>query len=62
MGIDSCETTINLRYQIWNKLASELKFPQFKQLSVDCGLDGLGPEINMIIAGTQRVSVVINMQ
>ena len=39
MGIDSGETTINMRYQIWNKLASELKFPQLKQLSVDCDLD-----------------------
>ena len=62
MGIESGETPMTLRCQIWNKLASELKFPQFKQLSVDCDLDDLGPEIDMIFAGSQRGRVVINMQ
>ena len=31
LGIDSGETPMNLRCQIWNKLASEWKFPQLKQ-------------------------------
>ena len=62
LGIDSGETPMNLRCQIWNKLASEWKFPQLKQLSVDCDLDDLGPEIDKILAGGQRGRVVVNLQ
>ena len=62
LGIDSGETPMNLRCQIWNKLASDWKFPQLKQLSVDCNLDDLGPEIDKILAGGQRGRVVVNLQ
>ena len=62
MGIESGETPMTLRCQIWNKLASELKFPQFNQLSVDCDLDDLGPEINKILAGEQRGRLEVNLQ
>ncbi len=62
LGIDSGQTPMNLRYQIWNKLASEWKFPQFKNLSVDCDLNNLGPEIDKIIAGQQRGRVVVNLR
>ena len=61
LGIDSGETPMNLRCQIWNKLASEWKFPQLKQLSVDCDLDDLGPEIDKILAGGQRGRVVVSL-
>ena len=53
---------MNLRCQIWNKLASEWKFNQLKQISVDCDLDDLGPEIDKILAGGQRGRIVINLQ
>ena len=62
LGIDSGETPMNLRCQIWNKLASDWKFPQLKQLSVDCLLDELAPEIDKILAGAQRGRVVVNME
>ncbi|MBG56153.1 MAG: oxidoreductase [Deltaproteobacteria bacterium] len=62
LGIDSGQTPMNLRCQIWNKLASEWKFPQFKKLSTDCDLDNLEPEIEKIIAGHQRGRVVVNLQ
>ena len=62
LGIDSGETPMNLRCQIWNKLASDWKFPQLKQLSVECDLDDLGPEIDKILAGGQRGRVVVNLQ
>ena len=53
---------LNLRCQIWNKLASEWKFPQLKKLATDCDLDDLGPEIDKILAGGQRGRVVVNLQ
>ena len=53
---------MNLRCQIWNKLASEWKFPQLKNLATDFDLDDLGPEIDKILAGEQRVRVVLNLQ
>ena len=62
LGIDSGQAPMNLRCQIWNKLASEWKFPQLKQLSVDCDLDDLEPEIDKILAGGQRGRVVVNLQ
>ena len=45
---------MNLRCQIWNKLASEWKFPQLKKLATDCDLYDLGPESEKILAGEQR--------
>ena len=62
LGIDAGETPMNLRCQIWNKLASEWKFPQLKQLSVDCDLGDLGPEIDKILSGGQRGRIVVNLQ
>ena len=62
LGIDSGETPMNLRCKIWNKLASDWKFPQLKKLSVDCDLDDLGPEIDKILTGGQRGRVVVNLQ
>ena len=53
---------LNLRFQIWNKLASEWKFPQPKKLATDCDLDDLGPEINKILAGEQRGRLEVNLQ
>ena len=53
---------MNLRCQIWKKLASEWKFPQLKKLASDCDLDDLGPEIDKILAGGQRGRVVVSLQ
>tara|TARA_B100001741_G_C15982150_1_gene338257 strand:- start:226 stop:387 length:162 start_codon:yes stop_codon:yes gene_type:complete len=53
---------MNLRCQIWNKLASEWKFPQLKKLATDFDLDDLGPEINKILACKQKGRVVLNLQ
>ena len=44
---------MNLRCQILNKLASELKLPKLKKLTKDFDLDDLGPEIDKILAGEQ---------
>jgi len=62
LGIDSGQTPMNLRCQIWKKLASEWKFPQLKQLSVDCDMDNLEPEIVKILEGGQRGRVVVNLK
>ena len=53
---------MNIRCQIWKKLASEWKFPQLKKLASDCDLDDLGPEINKILAGEQRGRLEVNLQ
>ena len=44
---------MNLICQIWNKLASEWKFPQPKKLATNFDLDDLEPEIDKILAGEQ---------
>ena len=62
LGIDSGETLMSLRSEVWNKLAGEWKLPQLKQLSNDCTLDKLDLEIDKILAGGQRGRVVVNLQ
>ena len=62
LGIDSGETPMSLRSEIWNKLAGEWKLPQLKQLSIDCTMDRLDPEIDKILAGGQRGRVVVDLQ
>ena len=62
LGIDSGETPISLRCEIWNLLADEWKLPQLNQLTIDCTLDKLNLEIEKILAGEQRGRVVVDMQ
>jgi len=62
LGIDSGETQMSLRSEIWNNLASKWKLPQLKLLSIDCTLDRLDPEIDKILAGGQRGRVVVDLQ
>ena len=53
---------MNIRCQIWKKLASEWKFPKLKKLASDCDQDDLGPEIDKILVCEQRGSVIVNLQ
>jgi len=62
LGIDSGETPMSLRSEIWNNLAGDWKLPQLEQLSIDCTLDRLDPEIDKILAGGQRGRVVVDLQ
>ena len=62
LGIDSGFTPTKLRLEIWNKLASIWKIPQLEQLTIDCTLEELDPEIDKILAGGQRGRVVVNLQ
>ena len=62
LGIDSGYTPTKLRREIWNKLAGIWKFPQLEQLTIECTLEELDPEIDKILAGGQRGRVVVNLQ
>ena len=62
LGIDSGFTPTKLRREIWNKLAGIWKIPQLEQLTIDCTLEELDPEIDKILAGGQRGRVVVNLQ
>ena len=62
LGIDSGFTPTKLRLEIWNKLAGIWKIPQLEQLTINCTLEELDPEIDKILAGGQRGRVVVNLQ
>ena len=62
LGIDSGFTPTKLRREIWGKLAGDWRFPQLHELSIDCTLEGLAPEIDKILAGGQRGRVVVDLQ
>jgi len=62
LGIDSGETPMALRREIWEKLAGAWKLPQLDTLTVDCTLDTIGPEIDKILKGQQRGRVVVDLE
>ena len=61
LRIDSTETPMALRREIWGKLAGEWKLPQLDALMMDCTLDTIGPEIDKILKGQQRGRVVVDL-
>ena len=61
LGVDSSETHFDLRCKVWDLLAGEWKIPQLEELSKDCNLDELSPEIDKILAGGQCGRVVVEM-
>ena len=62
IGIDSGYTPTKLRNEIWCKLANEWKLKQLHNLTTECTLSGLEPEIDKILAGKQRGRVVVNLE
>jgi hypothetical protein len=47
---------------MWSKLAGVWKYPQLKNLTIDCTHEGLDTEIDKILAGGQRGRVVVDLE
>jgi acrylyl-CoA reductase (NADPH) len=61
LGVDSTNCPANLRWDLWQKLASRWKLADLDRVASDCSLADLGAEIDRILAGKQRGRVVINL-
>jgi putative YhdH/YhfP family quinone oxidoreductase len=61
LGIDSQDCHMDLRRQIWHKLADDWKLANLDNLATECRLAELEPEIERILAGKQRGRVIVNL-
>jgi acrylyl-CoA reductase (NADPH) len=61
LGVDSVNCPANLRWDLWQKLASAWKLPHLNRLASDCTLENLSPEIDRILAGQHRGRVVVDL-
>ncbi len=62
LGVDSQETPMPLRRELWRRMASDWKLDQLSDLTVDCTLETLLPEIDKILKGQQRGRVVVDLR
>ncbi|MCK5709841.1 MAG: YhdH/YhfP family quinone oxidoreductase [Deltaproteobacteria bacterium] len=61
VGIDSQDSPMKLRQQIWDRISSEWKLDQLEQLTTEITLHELDSNIELILQGKQRGRVVINL-
>ena len=61
IGIDSVLCPMNIRQQIWDKLATTWKIPTLNSVMTDCSLTELSDQIDHIINGQIKGRVVINL-
>ena len=53
LGIDSAETLIEVKKEIWNNFASDWKLEKINDQIKDVGLEELSSEIKKILEGNQ---------
>lgn len=61
-GIESAETEMPLRLEIWNKLANEWKINDFDTISKEIPLSNIIPELEKIGSGMQSKKVIVNIK
>lgn len=61
VGIDSQNCPMQLRAQMWHKLAKEWNIPQMEKVVSEHGLDALDQQISRMLAGEHRGRSIIRM-
>jgi putative YhdH/YhfP family quinone oxidoreductase len=61
VGIDSQDSPMKLRQQIWSRISSEWKLDQLEQLTTEITLHELGSNIELILQGRQKGRVLVNL-
>jgi acrylyl-CoA reductase (NADPH) len=62
LGVDSVNCPTDLRWDLWQKLASDWKLPFLNRLASDHTLKDLDVEIDRILQGKQTGRVVIDLE
>ncbi|MCU1502535.1 MAG: Oxidoreductase [Ilumatobacteraceae bacterium] len=62
LGIDSVQTPIERRRDVWRRLGSDLKPAALDEIGRDVGLDAIGPELDSILLGGQSGRVVVDVR
>ena len=60
MGIDSAETSIFIKSEIWNKFASEWFLDEIDNLYKSVSINEIVPEIEKILNGEQVGRVILS--
>ena len=61
LGIDSQNCPMDLRTQIWQKLAGEWKLDNLNDISQEIGMDGLNERIDLMLAGKSKGRTVVSI-
>jgi hypothetical protein len=61
VGIDSQDSPMSLRQQIWDRISSEWKLDQLEQLTTEITLQELDSNIELILQGRQKGRVLVNL-
>lgn len=61
LGVESAETNMELRIQLWKKLAGEWKIGCFDKIHKVIKLDGIIGEINKMLEGKQAKKVIVEI-
>ena len=59
LGVDSAETNMNLRTELWKKLGSNWKIPNLESYSTEVVLDQIIPQMELILKGQTKGRVVV---
>lgn len=62
IGIDSAETKMPKRLEIWKHLSTDWKIQQLNSIYREVALDGLDFEIEKILQGKQKGKVLVNLK
>lgn len=62
LGIDSVQTPIEHRRNVWHRLATDLKPPTLDRMGHDIGLDGLDDALTGILAGSMTGRAVVDVR
>src|SRR5699024_10930413 len=60
-GIDSGHCRMDLRKQLWNRLALDWKPQKIKEITRSCSLEALSSEIDTILEGQQTGRLVVKL-
>lgn len=62
VGIDSANCPMDTRRKVWSKLAGEWKIDALDGIATEVGLNGLDERIDLILKGSLKGRVVVNLQ
>jgi acrylyl-CoA reductase (NADPH) len=60
LGVDSVEVPVNTRLRTWQKLAHDWKV-DLSTIATECALEELSPKIDLLLKGSVRGRVVVNL-
>jgi putative YhdH/YhfP family quinone oxidoreductase len=61
MGVDSVQVDMELRHQVWGRLASEWKPARLAETAAECTLNELDKKIDQILAGKLKGRTVVDL-